>query len=85
MTIARKPKKPSEVEIATLIEKGGSVPKAQKRAGKSDLKNVQLRLPENIISDIDDIRQQNIVAPSRHAWILAAIKEKLERDIETTL
>ncbi|MCH9638933.1 MAG: hypothetical protein K0U40_05515 [Betaproteobacteria bacterium] len=84
MTIARKPKKPNEVEIATLIEKGGSVPKSHKRAGKTDLKNVQLRLSENIISDIDNIRQQNIVAPSRHAWILTAIKEKIGRDVKTT-
>lgn len=83
MTIARKPKKPSEEEVTKLIEKGGSVPK-QKTAKKNGLKNVQLRLSENIISDIDNVRQQDIVAPSRHAWILAAIKEKIGRDIETT-
>ncbi len=80
MSIARKPKKPSETEVRTLIEKGGSVAKVKSKTVKSDLKNVQLRLLDNVISEIDDIRDKSLVAPSRHAWILTAIKEKLERD-----
>jgi hypothetical protein len=80
MSISRKPKQPSEAEIKTLIEKGGSVAKVKTKSTKTDVKNVQLRLINNVISEIDDIRNKSMVAPSRHAWILTAIKEKLERD-----
>ncbi len=80
MSIARKPKKikVDEAKITSLIEKGGSV--AKPKVKKSTLKNVQMRLSDEVIAEIDNVREQDIVAPSRHTWILTAIKEKLERD-----
>lgn len=81
MSIARKPKKPSESEIKELIEKGGSVAKVSNtKSAKTNVKNVQLRLTDDLIAEIDEARDKNIVTPSRHTWILTAIKEKLERD-----
>lgn len=101
MAISKKPSKkktettPQEENlIEQLIEKGGSAvkkakPKPQPEP-KPELKvmSVQLRLPEELINEIDQIRVSNfkkgvaykLDAPSRHSWFVSAILEKLERD-----
>ena len=69
----------TEREIEALIDKGGSVtPHKGGRETKRQL--VQLRLPRPLVQRIDQARQRRLVAPSRHAWLLEALLEKLETE-----
>ena len=48
--------------------------------GEGEAKLVQLRLPRDLVQRIDMARKHRIVAPSRHAWLLEALLEKLETE-----
>ena len=43
-------------------------------------KNVQLRIPLDMLERIDTILRDRKPAPSRHFWILEAMQEKMERE-----
>ena len=86
MVLRRKPqseskKMPSadERRIEALIDKGGSVA-PDHEGGKGRPQLVQLRLPRDLVQRIDMARKHRIVAPSRHAWLLEALLEKLETE-----
>ena len=68
----------NEATVEALINKGGTVAGSVNK--QDDVKNVQLRLSVIDRTRIDAIRQTRLVKPSRHAWILEAIYEKLERE-----
>jgi hypothetical protein len=95
MAISGKPPKPvptavtpppDELEVRKLIHKGGSVAAASPSPGSGDAVKpmlVQLRLYPEMVQDIDLVRKTmggRRRAPSRHAWIVKAIEEKLERE-----
>lgn len=95
MAVSRAPKRqvppaPEADERAVLdvIQRGGTVQvdrdTARDVSAFSDpLKNVQLRIYQTTLDEIDQHRQQQARGrrpASRHAWILAAIEEKLERE-----
>ncbi len=86
--ISKKPKRKqlSETDIDKLISKGGDVPTKETatevRAPRAKRKlqkkvSVQLRLPQNLIDQIDDILDNRIVNISRHTWFLEAIESKI--------
>lgn len=91
MAITRSPKRreaqpgstsgePDEAKIQDVIRRGGSVARDQQEDNYEDeLKNVQLRLYQSMIAEIDERRSKikRGKRPSRHAWIVAAIEEKL--------
>ena len=86
MALRRKPKSESkktpsadERRIEALIDKGGSVA-PDHEGGKGRPQLVQLRLPRDLVQRIDMARKFRIVAPSRHAWLLEALLEKLETE-----
>lgn len=69
----------AEEQINALIEKGGTVATdASMTNGKLML--LQLRLSKDVVQRIDRQRNKRIVPPSRHAWILEALLEKLKKD-----
>lgn len=76
MAIARKPVK-TEKEIKQLIHKGGSVPATE---ANKELMRLQLRLPAEVVEQIDTLLAIRLVKPSRHTWFLEAIYEKMERE-----
>jgi hypothetical protein len=96
MAISGKPHKPARVvpgsvpteqDVISLINKGGSVAKASAPPTKAaDVKPmlVQLRLYPDMVEEIDAVRKatggKRHRPTSRHAWIVAAIEEKLARD-----
>lgn len=86
MALRRRPKSEStnssvtEREIEALIDKGGSVTPGHKRAQGTKPQLVQLRLPRPLVQRIDQARKRRLVAPSRHAWLLEALLEKLEAE-----
>lgn len=69
-------------DVYALINKGGSVAIQEKSTGdsKPGVVRVQLRLPIEAQQRIDMVRKNQSVKPSRHAWMLEAIYEKLERE-----
>ena len=83
MTITKKPQlaeakaRLPEVEIAALIEKGGSVARQE---GKIKPQFIQLRLDRELLTSIDAVLHQRKVKIPRHTWILEALYEKLERE-----
>lgn len=93
MAVSRKPKREEaktpankasvdESKINEVIERGGSVPNEQvSTLYEDEQKSVQLRLYKSMIDEIDEVRNQTRKGkkPSRHAWILEAIEEKLQR------
>jgi hypothetical protein len=69
----------SEAEIAKRIDQGSGEPAYvhnEKRVG------VMLRLPQETALRIDAALARLPVRPTRHAWLMQAIEEKLERDGE---
>ena len=78
MTVRGKPKEKaaSECAIGAAIARGGGT--VQRYRAKPLL--VQLRLDPQDIARIDAARSGRLVAPSRHAWLLEAILEKLQRE-----
>lgn len=83
MPIARKPKintVVSEKVISDVIQKGGSVPAEKtKNIGKKE-QTVNLRLPGNILDEIDLAVTSRRLKTSRHTWLMEAIIEKLDRE-----
>ncbi|MBV9771689.1 MAG: hypothetical protein JOZ32_19110 [Bryobacterales bacterium] len=74
----QQPPSPDERRVNELIEKGGTVARDNGEAEKPML--VQLRLAREIIHRIDTSRSKRMVPPSRHAWILEALLEKLKAE-----
>lgn len=64
-----------ERRVNALIEKGGTVPEGATDDSRRML--VQLRLSPALIQRIDKNRRKRTVPPSRHAWILEALLDKL--------
>ena len=81
MAITRKPKaQPSpQVDVDSLINKGGSVTRLAASDAKQKRVYVQLRLPQGIIDQIDQALSTRPIKVPRHTWFLEAIHEKLER------
>lgn len=88
MPVTRKPARQSTLEapqtvdearIREVINRGGSV--AKKEESEDDIMRVQLRVHPSVIEEIDLARNNTKRGkkPSRHAWIMGAIEEKLAR------
>ena len=86
MALRRRPQSESkqstvrERQIEALIDKGGSVAPGREGAQGTKPQLVQLRLPRTLVRRIDRARKRRLVAPSRHAWLLEALLEKLETE-----
>ncbi|MCB0214120.1 MAG: hypothetical protein KDJ52_32580 [Anaerolineae bacterium] len=73
----------SEAEVNKVLNKGGkSILK--NRTDTDEPKKVQLRIYQDQIEEIDLVRGYRTGSRkvSRHAWIIEAIEEKLERERE---
>ena len=77
-------RKPTEKDLETFIAKGGSEPVETKK-DKGEEKAVQslkLRIPTELLEEIDQLVASRRPSPSRHQWILEALYEKVEKDGE---
>ncbi len=75
MAITKRPQPPTQADIERVIRKGGTPPKR----GAEQPALVQLRLPRQLVEQIDAALKSRPVPPSRHTWLLEAIHEKLDR------
>ncbi|MFC1611285.1 hypothetical protein ACFL6C_10015 [Myxococcota bacterium] len=81
MAITRKPKaEPApNVDVDALINKGGSVTRLANAEANQKQVYVQLRLPKELVDQIDKALSTRSIKTPRHTWFLEAIHEKLER------
>lgn len=87
MVVRRKPK---PVSVEEFIQEGGAAPPiveaqtqaetAEDRPVKDEVQSVKLRVPTELLVQVDASVAKRRPAPSRHQWILEAIYEKLERE-----
>jgi hypothetical protein len=81
MAITRPPKsKASDAKIQALIEKGGQPARQETGAAASPPMAVSLRIPGPLAERLDTFLRERIIRVPRHAWILQAILEKLDRE-----
>jgi hypothetical protein len=83
MAISRKPKTieqtAKEPNIAALINKGGSA--AETTIKEKEEKPILLRVPSEVLTQIDAIVSSKRIKTPRHTWLLEAVFEKLEREV----
>lgn len=83
MAISRKPtateKTVKEPNITALINKGGSTAETSTKEEKE--KPILLRVPSEVLIQIDAIVSSKRIKTPRHTWLLEAVFEKLEREV----
>lgn len=81
MAITRRPQSPSSTaKIQALIQKGGQPARQETGAEDSPPMAVSLRIPAPLASRLDTFLGDRLIRVPRHAWILQAILEKLDRE-----
>lgn len=85
MVVRRKPK---AANVEEFIQEGGAAPQVvesqtapegqAKEEGK--VQSLKMRIPVDLLAQIDTAVASRRPAPSRHQWILEAIYEKVERE-----
>lgn len=89
MAISKKPKpqESQEVDINALINKGGSVATAQAESVTQPARATvaaTLRIPAPLAERIDQMLEERLHRVPRHQWILEAMVEKLEREVQAS-
>jgi hypothetical protein len=82
MAIRAKPQQIPATQIDALIEKGGSVASepAPERQATVKPSLIQLRLPPEVVKRIDRARNKRAPRPTRHAWMLEGLYQKLRAE-----
>ena len=82
MAISRKPKpqEKASVDVEALINKGGSVAGGDNDTGEKSSVPVILRVPQTLLTRIDEAVAARPIRTPRHTWMLEAVLEKLERE-----
>jgi hypothetical protein len=82
--VSRKPKpreQVDEAEITALVQQGGSIAKSAAVSDETEkMRVVNLRLPEEMLAEVDALLKQRRVRVSRNTWFLEAIVEKTQRE-----
>ena len=82
MLVSRKPKT-KDREVEAFIAEGGTEPvteEAQPAKRQKQVQPIKLRVPGELLAEIDAAVAQRKPSPSRHQWLLEALYEKLERE-----
>jgi hypothetical protein len=82
MVVRRKPAAP---DVEAFIQEGGSAGQGampQVKGNEDEVKGLKLRLTGELLAAVDAAVMRRRPMPSRHQWILEAIYEKLEREME---
>lgn len=81
MAISRKPRPAStpEIDVEALINKGGSPPEKNGKPQEGTTP-VVLRVPTEMLEQIDTSVKARPIRTPRHTWLLEAVYEKLARE-----
>lgn len=85
MAIVRKPMRSGPqsgvVDVEALINKGGSAPvRESSKPSQSGTTPIILRLPTELLQQVDSLLKNRPVRLPRHTWILEAVYEKMKRE-----
>ena len=78
MAVRRKPAGPANVH--EFIQSGAPDQSPLQQSEQVTAQPVKLRVPPDLLAQIDAAVARRRPAPSRHQWIIEAIYQKLERD-----
>jgi hypothetical protein len=71
----------NEAEPAALVRRDGHTADASAFSeGTEEVRVVNVRLPEEMLAEVDALRKQRRVRVSRNTWFLEAIVEKAQRE-----
>lgn len=79
MTVRRPPTQVIDKKAEDFINQGGSTTAKTIMATKSEAA-VNVRLPVEVLAQVDEAVKQRRVKTPRHRWLLEAIIEKLDRE-----
>lgn len=68
-------------ELDELANQGGSVVAKSAKSTKVEA-TVNLRIPVDMLAQVDRVVKQRRLPTPRHRWLLEAIDEKLEREMD---
>jgi hypothetical protein len=84
MVVRRKPK---AADVEDFIQGGGTAPQVaetqvvvERSTKEGKVQSLKMRIPAELLAQIDAAVASRRPAPSRHQWILEAIYEKVARD-----
>ena len=82
MAVVRKPRPAStpQIDVEALINKGGSPPSEANGKAQEATVPVILRLPGEMLEQIDASVKARPIRTPRHTWLLEAVYEKLGRE-----
>lgn len=86
MSVSRKPKMTVETskDVEAFILGGGTEPVGEVKKREKPTQAIKLRIPGELLEQIDRMVDTRKPSPSRHQWILEALYEKVEREDELT-
>ncbi len=73
-----------EWDLVTFIAKGGSDPvePSKEKGEDKTVQSLKLRIPTELLEEIDQLVASRRPSPSRHQWILEALYEKVDGEKE---
>lgn len=83
MPISRKPKRTVEktgIDVEAFIQGGGKESVGEVKQNEKPIQAIKLRIPGELLEEIDRLVAGRKPSPSRHQWILEALYEKVERE-----
>ncbi len=82
MVISSRPKQKdnNDSTVDMLINKGGSVAAKDKDASAKKDCPILVRVPPDVLEQIDLIVSKRRIKTARHTWLLEAIYEKLDKE-----
>ncbi len=83
MPVKPKPSPKKDIDVDSLIRKGGSAPQESDDALEG-AQPVNLKIPKKILKKIDELVSQREIEIPRTLWLMEAIHEKIKREITST-
>lgn len=80
MTVRRAPTQPLDRKAEEFINQGGSTAAAKSEPSNKAEATVNVRLPVDVLAQVDEVVKQRRARIPRHSWLLEAIYEKLDRE-----
>jgi hypothetical protein len=71
---------PNQSAYEAYLRKGGSAASPEP-GGPKDVR-FTLQIPGELCQQLDQLRRQSPVKTSRHHWVLEAIAQRIQRDVE---
>lgn len=81
MTVRRPPSHVTDKKLEEFVSQGGSTAAKSAQSSKTEA-TVNLRIPADMLAQVDKAVKRRRLPTPRHRWLLEAIDEKLEREMD---